>query len=111
MTAEHVIFKVDDYHIIDNVQDALIDIVNMGAKLPDLTLIYQGGGGIIVGSLESWQRLFASGSLAGAYFIGHFEPEQIRGLEYFDEGIKPDPRVHRIATVNFEKQPADQEVQ
>ena len=103
MTAELVIFKVNDYHIIDNVQDALINIVSRGVKPPDLTLVYQGDGGIISGSMESWRELFAIGSLAGAYFIGHFEPEEIRGFGYVDENAEPDPRVKRVDFANLNK--------
>lgn len=116
MDDERVIFEVDDYHIIDNVGGALIDILNRSAKLPDLTLMYKGNGGIISGDMTAWRELFASGSLAGAYFIGHFAPEQVRGFGYIDEDAEPDPRVHRISNVNLGNQPtvnetADQEVQ
>ena len=93
-----MIFQVDDPHIIDNVSEGLQMLKDRGLGCPMLEMTRRNGKRrcIVSGNIRAWRELFATSSLAGAYFIGHFDPLYVKGFKFFDEDVPPDERVHQI---------------
>lgn len=91
-----MIFEIADHHIYEAVAEALQIIRDSGEQPPMLEMTRIGGRCIISGNIRAWRELFAIGSLAGAYFIGHFDPVYVQGYGFADEGVEPDPRVRQI---------------
>lgn len=91
-----MIFEIGDCHIYDNVAESLQLMRNAGKQPPMLNMTCIGKRYIISGNIRAWLELFDSASLAGRYFIGHFDPVFIRGMGFYDEDAEPDPRVRQI---------------
>lgn len=91
-----MIFEIGDYHIYDNVAEGLQIIRDFGKQTPMLEMTKIGHRCIVSGNMRAWLELFASGSMAGRYFIGFFDPVFIQGIGFMDEDAEPDPRVRPI---------------
>ena len=91
-----MIFEIDDYHIYDAVAEGLQMIRDAGHQPPMLEMTNIGDRCIVSGNMRAWLELFASGSLAGRYFIGYFDPVFIQGMGFMDDDAEPDPRVRQI---------------
>lgn len=90
------IFEIGDYHIYDNVADALRTMRDFGNQSPMLEMTKIGGRCIISGNVRAWLELFDSGALAGRYFIGCFDKLFIRDMGFEHDDAEPDPRVRQI---------------
>lgn len=91
-----MIFEIGDYHIYENVAEGLQIMRDAGAQPPMLEMTNTGYRCIVSGNIRAWLELFGSGSVAGRYFIGHFDPVFIQGMYFMDEDAEPDPRVRPI---------------
>ena len=91
-----MIFEIGDYHIYENVAEGLQIMRDAGAQPPMLEMTNTGYRCIVSGNIRAWLELFGSGSVAGRYFIGHFDPVFIKGMYFMDEDAEPDPRVRPI---------------
>ena len=67
-----------------------------GKQPPTLEMSNVGQRYIVSGNIRAWLELFGYGSLAGRYFIGHFDPVFIRDMGFIDEDAEPDSRVRQI---------------
>ena len=91
-----MIFEISDYHIYDNVAEGLKILRDAGEQPPRLEMTSVNHRCIISGNMRAWMELFAYGSIAGRYFIGHFDPVFIEGRGFIDADAEPDPRVRQI---------------
>lgn len=91
-----MIFEVEDRHVYENVAEGLQILRDSGCQVPMLAMTNVGGRTIVSGNIRAWMELFAHGSLAGRYFIGHFDPLFTRRHGFVDEDAEPDPRVRQI---------------
>lgn len=91
-----MIFEIGDYHIYDNVAEALKIIRDAGHQPPMLEMTNIGHRYIVSGNIRAWLELFDNGTVAGRYFIGHFDPVFIRGMDFYDEDAERDDRVRQI---------------
>ena len=91
-----MIFEIGDRHIYENVAEGLQIIQDSGKQPPMLEMTGVNQQYIISGNIRAWLELFAIGSLAGRYFIGHFDPVFIRGMGFIDEDAEPDSRIRQI---------------
>ena len=91
-----MIFELGDDHIYANVAEALQIIRDKGYQPPMLEMTKVGHRCIVSANIRAWLELFQSGSLAGRYFIGFFDPVYIQGMGFMDEDAGPDPRVRQI---------------
>lgn len=91
-----MIFEVGDYHIYDAVAEGLQILRDCACNAPMLEMTRVGHRCIVSGNIRSWMELFAIMSGAGRYFIGHFDPVFIQGMNFYDDDVEPDPRVRQI---------------
>ena len=91
-----MLFEIGDYHIYDNVAESLKILRDAGEQPPMLEMTNIGHRCIVSGNMRAWLELFASGSVASRYFIGHFDPVFIRNMGFMDEDAEPDDRVRQI---------------
>lgn len=92
------IFEIGDYHIYNNVVGALQSMRDAGNQPPMLETTRIGGRCIISGNIRAWRELFASGNLAGRYFIGFFDSAYVDGYGFYDADAigQPDSRIRQI---------------
>ena len=91
-----MIFEISDRHIYENVAEGLQLLRDSGKQPPMLEMTNVNQRYIVSGNIRAWLELFAIGSLAGRYFIGHFDPVFIRDMGFIDEDAEPDSRVRQI---------------
>ena len=91
-----MIFEIDDRHIYENVAESLQILRDSGRDAPMLAMSRIGGRYIVSGNMRAWIEMFGLASLAGRYFIGHFDPVFIEDNGFYDEDAAPDPRVRQI---------------
>ena len=91
-----MIFEIGDRHIYENVAEGLQILRDSGKQPPMLEMSNIDQRYIVSGNIRAWMELFGCGSLAGRYFIGHFDPVFIQGMDFLDEDAEPDPRVRQI---------------
>lgn len=91
-----MIFEIGDHHIYDNVAEGLQMIRDAGRQPPILAMTNIGHRCVVSGNMRAWLELFASGCLAGRYFIGYFDPVFIQGMGFYDEDAEADDRVRQI---------------
>ena len=91
-----MIFEISDRHIYENVAEGLQILRDSGKQPPMLEMSNIGQRYIVSGNIRAWLELFGCGSLAGRYFIGHFDPVFIRDMGFIDEDAEPDSRVRQI---------------
>ena len=72
------IFMLEDYHILDNVVDGLVDLMSRTGNVPMLRFTNVGGDRpIISGNVRAWRELIASGSGAAGNFASRSAGLQI----------------------------------
>ena len=91
-----MIFEIGDYHIYDNVAEALKIIRDSGVQPPMLEMTNIGHRCIVSGNIRAWLELFDIGSIASRYFIAYFDPVFVQGMGFMDEDAEPDIRVRQI---------------
>jgi len=94
-----MIFEIGDYHIYENVANALQWIRDTGEQPPMLEMTRICGRCIISGNIRAWRELFASGSGAGLYFIAWFDPVFVDGYGFYGDdaaSISKDPNIRQI---------------
>ena len=91
-----MIFEISDRHLYENVAEGLQILRDSGKQPPMLEMTNVNQRYIVSGNIRAWLELFAIGSLAGRYFIGHFDPVFIRDMGFIDEDAEPDSRVRQI---------------
>lgn len=96
-----MIFEISDRHIYENVAEGLQILRDSGKQPPMLEMSNIGQRYIVSGNIRAWLELFGCGSLAGRYFIGHFDPVFIRDMGFIDEDAEPDSRVRQIHYVDL----------
>ena len=96
-----MIFEIGDRHIYENVAEGLQLLRDSGKQSPMLEMSNIGQRYIVSGNIRAWLEFFGYGSLAGRYFIGHFDPVFIQGMGFIDEDAEPDPRVQQIHYVDL----------
>ena len=93
-----MIFEISNHQIYDAVYEALRMIRDNGDQPPMLEMTSIGYRYIVSGNIRAWRELFATGSGAGAYFIGWFDPAFVHGYGFYNDeltGVKDD-RIRQI---------------
>ena len=90
-----IIFYCDDYHILDNVADALRFIRYTTGKAPMLNMTFVNRRPIISGNVRAWRELLMSNSTAALYFTGKIDRIYTADI-LCDAEIIDDPRIRQI---------------